>query len=484
MDEQVSLGKFGVGTLRHTYAVVALTVLFITTRLFLFTGFPFSMNFLKIGMQLLDPVDLKEHLLDTLFYQHIQPPLFNAMVGGILQLVPDEGTSLLVFALLYSIMGLLLILGVYTLAVNLGASRAWSLSAAAIYTFWPPNILEQIFNHPPPEKWLSYDYPVMLFLVAMTLCMAMFRNSGKPRWLAGFLFLSVAVIWTRPFFHSLLWFVPTMILAILAMRSCQKVERPGLLAVISLALVLSLAPAVKNQILYGWFTDSSFQGMNIASRTLFLTPDIIVGEVDRETVTPLALIPRFSEPEVYLEYYAEEGLTGNALLDRVDKSTGHPNWNHFIMIRASREYGDNTRALIKAHPVELLKSTANGIYIFFGFESHQYLWPLGSRPWGFWNVDFAPVKVEDFGSILRFVAVPIIFAIAFFTVMYQMYQRRGDPLFLFILFLLAYTFTVANIAELGHNNLFRKQIDPMLFAGLALWLTRFFQGRRSLVSDP
>jgi hypothetical protein len=484
MDEQMSFGKFGVGALRHAYAVATLTVLFITTRLFLFTGFPFSMNFLKIGMQLLDPVQLKEHLLDALFYQHTQPPLFNAMVGEILRLVPDEGTVLLVFAFLYSVTGLLLVLGVYALAVNLGASRAWSLAAAAVYTFWPPNILEQVFNHPPPEKWLSYDYPVMLFLLAMTLCMAMYRNSGKHRWLGGFLLLSVIIVWTRPFFHSLMWFVPTMILAILAMRSCKKAERLGLLAVASLTLVLSLAPAVKNRILYDWFTDSSFQGMNIASRTLFLSPDIIVGEVDKGTVTPLALIPRFSEPEVYLDYYGEDDLTGNVFLDRVDKSTGHPNWNHFIMIKASREYGANTRALVKAHPMELVKTTFNGIYIFFGFESHQFLWPLGSRPWGFWNVDFAPVRVEGFGSFLRFVGIPVIFAIVFFTLMYQMYQRRGDPLFLFILFLLAYTFTVANIAELGHNNLFRKQVDPMLFAGVAFWLTRFFQARGSLGSTP
>ena len=482
MDEQVSFRKFGVGALRHTHAVVVLAVLFITTRLFLFTGFPFSMNFLEIGMQLLDPVQLKEHLLDALFYQHTQPPLFNAIVGEILKLVPDEGTALLVFAFLYSITGLLLVLGVYALAVNLGASRAWSLAAATVYTFWPPNILEQVFNHPPPEKWLSYDYPVMLFLLAMTLCMAMFRNSGKPRWLGGFLLLSVVIVWTRPFFHSILWFVPTMILAILAMRSCQKAERPGLLAVASMALVLSLAPAVKNQILYGWFTDSSFQGMNIASRTLFLTPEMIKREVDRKTVTPLALIPRFSEPEVYLDYYGEDGLTGNVFLDRVDKSTGHPNWNHFIMIRASREYGANTRALIKAHPVELVKTTFNGSYIFFGFESHQFLWPLGSRPWGFWNVGFIPVRVEGVGSFLRFVGVPIMFAIVFFTVMYQMYRRRGDPLFLFIFFLMAYTFTVSNIAELGHNNLFRKQVDPMLFAGVALWLTRVLQGRGALTS--
>jgi len=477
MDEQVSFSEFGVGALYHTYAVAALTVLFITTRLFLFTSFPFSMNFLDIGMQLLDPVELKEHLWNALFYQHIQPPLFNAMVGEILQLVPDEGTVLLVFAFLYSVTGLLLVLGVYALAVNLGASRVWSLGTAAVYTFWPPNILEQVFNHPPPEKWLSYDYPVMLLLLAMTLCMAMFRNSKKSHWLAGFLLLSATVVWTRPFFHSLLWFVPTMILVFLAMRSCPKRERLVLMAVAALALVLSLAPAVKNRVLYGWFTDSSFQGMNIASRTLFLSPDIIRVDVDKGTVTPLALIPRFSEPEVYLDYYEEDGLTGNGLLDRVDKSTGYPNWNHIIMIRASREYGDNTRALLKAHPMELVKTTVNGIYIFFGFESHQFLWSLGSRPWGFWNVDFVPVRVRSFGSFLLLAGVPILFAIVFFTVMYQMFRRREDPLFLFILFLLVYTFIVANLAELGHNNLFRKQVDPMLFAGLALWLTRFFQGR-------
>ena len=473
----MSFGKLGVGALRHTYAVVVLTVLFIITRLFLFTGFPFSMNFLKIGMQLLDPAQLKMHLAGALFYQHIQPPLFNAMVGGILQLAPKEGTALTVFAFLYAVTGLLLVIGVYALAVNLGAGRVWSFVSAAVYTFWPPNILEQVFNHPPPEKWLSYDYPVMLFLLAMTLCMAMFRNSGKPRWLAGFLLLSAAIVWTRPFFHSLWWFVPTMILVILAMRRLIKAERLGLMAVAVLALGLSLAPAVKNQILYGWFTDSSFKGMNMASRILFLSPEVIKGEVDRGTITPLALIPRFSEPEVYLDYYGETELTGNALLDRVDKSTGHPNWNHFITIRASREYGANTRALIKAHPVELVKTTLNGIYIFFGFESHQFLWPLGSDPWGFWDVDFVPVRIEGFGSLLRFVGVPIIFAIVFFTVMYQMYRGRGDPLFLFILFLMAYTFAVSNIAELGHNNLFRKQVDPMLFAGAALWLTRFWQGR-------
>jgi len=476
MDELFFYRKPGPDAVSHTRAVAVLTGLFIATRLLVFTGFPFSMNFLDIGMQLLDPVELKEHLFKALFYEHIQPPLFNAVVGGVLRWA-DGGTALEIFAFLYSLTGLLLVLGVYALAVNLGAGSGWSLVAAGVYVFWPPNILEQLFNHPPPEKWLSYDYPVMLLLLAMALCMAMFRNSRRPGWLAGFLLFSAAIVWTRPFFHSLFWFVPSMILAFGAMKGLGKKERAGLVAVATLALALSVAPAAKNWILYGWFTDSSFKGMNIASRTLFLTPENLKEEVKKGTVTPLALVPRFSEPEVYLDYFGEDTLTGNRFLDSVDKSTGHPNWNHFIMIRASREYGVNTRALLKAHPMELVKTTLNGIYIFFGFQSHQYLWPLGSRPWGFWNVDFAPVRISDLGSFLRLAAVPVILAVIFFTVMHQMYAGRRDPLFVFILFLMAYTFIVANLAELGHNNLFRKQIDPMLFAGVALWFTRFYRDR-------
>ncbi len=478
MDKRLPLNKKGVRALTHTRAAAFLIILFITTRLFVFTGFPFSMNFLEIGMQLHDPLMLKKNLFQTLLYGHIQPPLFNAFVGGVLKVVPDTGAALKVFASLYLLIGLLLVLGVYSLAVNLGAARGWSLAAASVYVFWPPNILEQIFKHPPPEKWLSYDYPVMLLLLAMALSMAMYRNSRKIRWLTSFLLLSVMVVWTRPFFHSLYWFIPTMALAMWAVRSHRRRKRLTLLGVAIVALVLSLTPAVKNRVLYGWFTDSSFTGMNIASRTLFLSPETVRKEVEKGAVTPLALIPRFSEPEIYLDYYGEKNLTGKDLLDDVDKSTGYPNWDHIIMVRASREYGANTWTLLRAYPLELIKTTINGVYIFFGFESHRYLWPLGSAPWGFWNVTFGQARVRDIGSFLRLVVVPIIFAIAFFNVIVQLYKGREDPFCLFLLFFLTYTFAVSNIAELGHNNLFRKQIDPVLFAGSALWLTRYLRSRK------
>jgi len=477
MFKQLLMGNTGSTAGFHTRAVAFLILLFITTRQLLFTGFPFSMNFLDIGMQLLDPVDLKGHLVDSLFRQHTQPPLFNALVGLVLKIFPDRAVALNVFAFLYAVIGLLLVLGVYALAINLGAGRGWSLAAASIFIFWPPDILEQIFNHPPPEKWLSYDYPIMLLLLSMALFMAIFRNSGKIRWLSGFLVLSVMMVWTRPFFNSLLWFIPTALLAVWASRDHTKGERRTIYAVAILALILSVAPAAKNKVLYGWFTDSTFEGMNIASRTLFLNQASLKEDVLKGVVTPLVLIPRFSEPEVYLRYYGISGTGRGPLLGSVEKSTGSPNWNNFIMIRASREYQANTLALLKSHPLQLIKTTLNGIYIFFGFESHRYLWPLGSKPWGFWNVTFEPVRISDFGSFLNAVVVPVVFAVVFFAVMWLMYRQRRDPLSLFILFALVYTFSVSSLAELGHNNLFRKQVDPMLFAGCALWLTMFFQKR-------
>jgi len=238
------------------------------------------------------------------------------------------------------------------------------------------------------------------------------------------------------------------------------------------ALILVAFPTLKNGFLFGSFSGSSFQGMNIASRTLFLSPEILDKAVSVGLVTPLALIPRFSEPEVYLDFYGERGLTGNRFIDRVDKSTDHPEWNHLVIVRASDEYQANTIALLSAYPLELLKTTLNGIYIFFGFEPHQFFWPPGMPPWGFWDVTFPAFEFHGVSGFLRYVLAPLVFACVFFLVLSCFLRKREDPVALFMAFALIYVFVVANLGELGHNGILRKQIDPLLFAGAALWVTQ------------
>jgi hypothetical protein len=430
------------------------------------------MHFLDEGMQMFDPALLKAHLAETLFYEHIQPPFFNALVALVLKALPQRVHEYMVFALFYEVLGILLVLGIFTLSLSIGASRRWSLAAAAIFIFWPPVIFEEFFHHPSPEKWLSYDYPVMFFVLGMALCLALYQKGGRARWVTAFLALSATVVLTRPFFHPLLWFIPVAAIALWSIRDESPVVRRKMAVTAAIFFCVALAPAMKNYYLYGWFTESSLQGMNLASRTLFVDKERIAGEIEAGTVSSLALIPRFSEPEVYIRYYGGVSPTGIELLDRLDRSTGYPNWNHAVMLRASREYQANTMALLSAYPLELVKTTANGVYIFFGFEPNQFLWPMGTVPWGFWDVTFPTVDPKGVYGIFRYLAAPLFFGIVFFTVLIFLFRGRKEPATLFMVFAMIYVFVMANLGELGHNCILRKQIDPLLFAGTALWLTR------------
>jgi hypothetical protein len=55
-----------------------------------------------------------------------------------------------------------------------------------------------------------------------------------------------------------------------------------------------------------------------------------------------------------------------------------------------------------------------------------------------------------------------------------MFRERKNPVFAFIAFALIYMFVLTTAVELGHNNIFRKQIDPLLFAGAAMLMTRLW----------
>jgi hypothetical protein len=430
------------------------------------------MHFLDEGMQMFDPALLKVHLVETLFYEHIQPPFFNALVALVLKALPQRAQEYVFFALFYEALGILLVLGVYSLSLSIGASRRWSLAAATLFIFWPPVIFEELFHHPSPEKWLSYDYPVMFFVLSMALCLAHYQKGGRTRWVTAFLALSATVVLTRPFFHPLLWFLPVAAIAFWSIRDESLTRRWAVGIIAAIFLCIALAPAIKNYYLYGWFTESSLQGMNLASRTLFVDKERIASEIEAGTVSPLALIPRFSEPEVYIQYYGGVSPTGIGLLDRLDRSTGYPNWNHAVILRASREYQVNSLALLRAYPLELVKSTANGIYSFFGFEPNQFLWPMDIVPWGFWDVTFPSVELDGIWGILRYVLAPVFFGIVFFSILFHLVRGRQEPTILFMVFAIGYVFIMANLGELGHNGILRKQIDPLLFAGAALFLTK------------
>ena len=91
--------------LRESTGGIIILAVFIASRLiFSFMGGAFIAKPLSFAMQYLDPVLLKNDLLQSLFYLHAQPPLFNLMLGLMLKLSPVPALS---YSLLFKTAGAL-----------------------------------------------------------------------------------------------------------------------------------------------------------------------------------------------------------------------------------------------------------------------------------------------------------------------------------------------------------------------------------------
>ena len=84
---------------------------------------------------------------------------------------------------------------------------------------------------------------------------------------------------------------------------------------------------------------------------------------------------------------------------------------------------------------------------------------------------FPTVDLHGIYGITRYVLAPVLLGVIFFSVLFHLARGKKEPVIFFMLFAIGYMFIMANLGQLAHNSILRKQIDPLLFAGAALWLT-------------
>ena len=77
--------------------------------------------------QYLDPQLLKGKLLESVFYMHSQPPLFNLFLGAVLKISGGDGRY--IFQGVYLAAGLTLYLSLFWLQLKLGVSRGVAFAA-------------------------------------------------------------------------------------------------------------------------------------------------------------------------------------------------------------------------------------------------------------------------------------------------------------------------------------------------------------------
>jgi hypothetical protein len=342
---------------REHIAIIGGTFL-LSRLLYHLAGIRFDGSTLGGFYQFIDPELLRTDLLRSVFYLHGQPPLFNLLVGSILKLFP--GSEAEAFALLWGMLGLIFALSIFRLMVRLGVSKNLGIILTLLFMIGPQCILY--------ENWLFYTYPIAVLISLSALFLHRYL-SGRNWWDASIFFLLLASIaLTRSLFH-ILWFV---VIAV-ALMLYRKEDRRVIARTALLPFLLILSLYIKNAVMVGSFSSSTWLGMNLARATTFLLPEEVRSrEVEQGKLSPLAMVGPFSGLSAYRTFPHPIRKTGIAVLDQEMKSTGAINVNNLEYVDISRAYLADALYVMIHYPGTYLKGTAHAYYTYFLPASNYY----------------------------------------------------------------------------------------------------------------
>jgi hypothetical protein len=333
------------------------------------------------------------------------------------------------------------------------------------------------------ENWLFYSLPVAALLVLAALAFDRAARSGRTR--DGVLFLAILalVCGARSLYH-LVYLLAAVGLLGAAWRDGRRAIAAG-----ALPLLLVTAVYVKNAVLFGHFTASTWTGMNLARLTTDKLPPVEVQRlVAAGTLSPASLVPAFSRRMYPRSYF--EGLPPSRVraLYWEEKTTGWANFNHAAYIRISDDLRRDAGWVLRHRPRTYLSSVreAWGIYFrspadlrFLGAENIGVLRPasdvydalfFGRWPWPGRERD-ARAPSRYWGLIL---GLPVVFGVGLASALGRGPGRRLDRpqrrLVGFLCFNITFVAVVGNFLELGENNRFRFETDPLSLCLLGLAL--------------
>lgn len=411
--------------------------------------------------QVLDPHLLDTQLVSSLFYLHVQPPLFNLGVA-VLNRVPG-GAVLGLSVVVGLVLGLVLVLSTFGLMVELRIPTGLAFAGAALLALGPSTLLY--------ENWLFYTYPTAaLVSLGAFSCARFLRTSSRPWGALCFTCVAAVVLLNSTFQWP--WLVVLVAVVLIGSRRAAR----SVLLLAALPVLLVAGWYLKNAILFSSYTTSSWFGLNFARTTLLTAPP---GEVQHLVstgkLTPIALVPPFEAVTAYGSVGRERTPSGHLALDEVMKRGGlGPNLNNRAVIAVSNQMLHDDLAFVRADPASYEHSVENALRLWF-VPSDQYIWlahnraVLGSYATGFDRVvDLQPRSVPPAGaehwSQLSYRAV-LTYLIALFGAPVLIVRRRRERAYAmtlaFIWCTTAYAFVLTSLIEFGENNRFRYDLGAL-----------------------
>lgn len=445
-------------------AAVGLSFL-LSRLLYIQAGLRFDNTPPRYYYQFIDPQLLKTRFLESIWYLHSQPPLFNFITGLLYQAFSPNSK---IYQLLFLSLGFVFALTLYWLGLRLGLNRWWS----ALFTIWfivsPATVLY--------ENLYFYAYPTAFLLVFAALALSQFLETENFWWGFAFSASLAALCLTWAIFH-LIWMLAAIAVVAVFYRNWRK------LIIVSLIPVLIVTGwYAKNYFVFGTFGASSWMGMNL-SHVTFLSP--MTPQYLRDELAGLGELTPYPVPEAFRPIENYQGLIatpfprGVPVLDEALKSTKSPNFNHTFYIQLSNLMLKDALRFIRLQPDLYLDSVKQGFEIYFHSSSDYLL--LKDKPTpnleSIWDRVFygqLSSYQDKFDnrwiSNWRYIGWCLVIAY-FVAIIYGMKtviapngaDRNFVMVVAFITFTIIYFTLMANFFDLGENNRFRFTIDPVVF---------------------
>lgn len=326
--------------------------------------------------QLLDAKRLVADPFLAFTSNHIQPPLWNFFVGGVIHWSPfPSGIS---FQLIYLATGLVTVLALWELLHSLGAAR-WIATVSTLLVAASPLM---IIN----EAILRYETLETAILTVSALALLKYVEKPSAPRLAAFAALLVVGVLTRTTLQPL-WFVGALAI-VLVCRPPRGWWRPAAGIVLG-ALLLVAVPMVHRSVSYGTLGFSSFWGMNLKRIAVMQLPqDDAERLVEEGKLSPIALVNGpYGKYAPFLPKCSAH--TGEPALDNVTKSGGDINFNALCMIPVYEINAQDSLAAIRAEPRSYARSVGQAAALYAGWPEVQNR----SSVLDGWDNVYAPITV-------------------------------------------------------------------------------------------
>jgi hypothetical protein len=428
-------------------------------------GFTYEVGLEKAAIQNVDPSLLRSHLLQSLWYLHGQPPLWNALLGVSLKLAPSHWPQL--WHLVFLALGLVEVAALYVLLLELRLSRRVAVALAAAFSLTPAVLLT--------ENSFFYDYPTLVCVTLTAVAVPLFVS--RPSFGRGSLVfgLSAYAVLTRTLFQ-IWWLVAIALLLLLACRGSRRIVL--LSAAVPAALVLGVY--VKNWALFGVPSTTSWTGMGVARAAVEALPLTERRQLVREgKLHSVSLVKPLSPLAAYEAVgIVPDRATGIPILDETSGPEYTRNLENRTYIRISRLYWKDDLWIVEHRPGAYLRAVGKGLDDFF--TSPTVAWDgQGNEAdiagYDHWFTRLAAGRLGS-GRVGLFVVAAYLLAFGFGCWESARRLRPGCEAatagIAFATLAILYVTLTGNLAEVGENWRFRFVIDPLALALCAAAVSR------------